>query len=96
MGVAITVVGCLGLVVAYSWHVNARAERRAREFCDSIPIGSDILTATARASQMKINWGAYRGYTFYFSGVIFDKAVCEVAINKDGKVVSRQAQMEYD
>ena len=83
-------------IVASIYYANRSAERRSREFCDGISIGSDIYTATVRANSRKILWGRAGGYTFYFPGFIFDKAVCEVTVNQDGKVVSKSAEMEND
>src|SRR5256885_474107 len=56
---------CAGALVAVVFFPNWAAERRAREFCNEIPIGSDISAATARADERKILWGSYRFYTFY-------------------------------
>jgi hypothetical protein len=96
IGLALAAVVCFGVLVASVWGTNWLAERRARRFCSMIPIGSDIAAATATATKRRILWGSYGGYTFYFPGVIFDKAVCEVSVSKEGKVLSRNAEMEYD
>ena len=87
------------------------AERDARGFCDQIPIGSDISTATAKAMASKIGFGPssalekkllWKGsdsgvYTFYFfTAFIFDKAVCEVGVTRGGKVRSKHSEMEID
>jgi hypothetical protein len=96
IGIALVAVACVGGFVACVLYVNWSAERRAREFCSMIPIGSDISAAAARATEKKILWGSESGYTFYFSGFIFDKAVCQVSVSKEGKVISRIAEMEYD
>lgn len=89
VAIVVVFVGC----VAY---VNWSAEKRAREFCSRIPVGSDISSATSKANDGKILWGSASGYTFYFSGFIFDKAVCEVSVDKAGKVISKNTEMEYD
>ena len=93
--ISVVILGC-AVFVASIVYANWSAEKRAREFCDEIPIGSDISTATARANHRKILWGPYRGYTFYFPGFIFDKAVCEVDVDQHGKVVKKGSAMEYD
>jgi hypothetical protein len=85
-------VAAVACILYLNWHV----ERRAREFCDEIAIGSDISTATARAKERKVFWGSAGGYTFYFPGFAFDKAVCAVSVDQGGKVVSKHSEMEYD
>jgi hypothetical protein len=77
-------------------HRLRAAERRAHEFCDAIAIGSDISTAVAKAKAEDVFWGSVQGYTFYFPATLFDKAVCEVTVDREGKVVSKEAEMEYD
>jgi len=52
--------------------------------------------ATSNAVSKHVQFGSDNGYTFYFSGFIFDKAVCEVAVDKQGKVISKKTEMEYD
>jgi hypothetical protein len=92
LAVAIAFSALVGAVLYANWS----AERSAREFCSMIPIGSDISAATTVATSKGIHWGSYGGYTFYFPGFIFDKAVCEVSTSKEGKVISRRSEMEYD
>ena len=36
------------------------------------------------------------GATFYFPGFMFNQAVCEVSVDKNGKVLTIYAEMEYD
>ena len=96
VGIAAVVICCFVALLWYVAHANQSAERRAREFCDAISIGSDISVHTARANDGKILWVSKGGYTFYFSGFIFDKAVCEVSVSKEGRVTSKTAEMEYD
>jgi hypothetical protein len=96
IGGALVAVACVGGFVVCVVYANWSAERSAREFCGMIPIGSDISAATAKAKEKKILWGSESGYTFYFSGFIFDKAVCEVSVSKEGEVISRIAEVEYD
>jgi hypothetical protein len=96
IGVALVAVACVGGYVVCIFYANWSAERSAREFCSMIPIGSDIAAATVRATEKNILWGSDNGYTFYFSGFIFDKAVCQVSVSKEGKVISRIAETEYD
>src|SRR5580658_7216859 len=96
MGVALALIACLGVFVAGVAYANWSAQRRAREFCSTIPVGSDISAATARAASKNILWSSSSVYAFYFSGFIFDKAVCRVSVEKDGKVISKMAEMEYD
>ncbi len=72
------------------------AEIKAHAFCDAIAIGSDISTVVSRAKAGDIFFGTAGGYTFYFPATGFDKAVCEVTVNRDGVVSSKDAVMEYD
>jgi hypothetical protein len=90
------VILCCGAVVGCIGYANWSAERRARAFCDEIAIGSDISTAIERAKDKKLLWGPAGGYTFYFPGFMFDKAVCQASVNREGKVISKGAVMEYD
>lgn len=95
---AITAIIVLGFVffLAVVFYGNWSAERRAREFCDAIPIGSSISTAIARAEKEKVLWGLGRFYTFFFPGAFFDKAVCEVEVDQLKKVVKKGSVMEHD
>ena len=72
------------------------ADKRAHEFCDVIAIGSDICAAVTKAKAESIFWGAAQGYTFYFPATSFDKAVCEVTVDREGRVLTKNAEMEYD
>jgi hypothetical protein len=72
------------------------AEMKAQAFCNAISIGSDISILVSRAKAEGIFFGATNGYTFYFPATEFDKAVCEVKVDRDGKVLSKTAVMEYD
>jgi hypothetical protein len=94
--VVLLLIGCAGALVAIVFVPNWVAERRAREFCDEISIGSNISAAIAEAKARKILWGSGDFYTFYFPGLILDKAVCEVSVNQDGKVKAKAAVMEID
>jgi hypothetical protein len=97
VGLAVAVIAFCGAAVGFVAYINWRAERSARAFCGAILIGSEIGTATSTAKDAKIFFGESGGqYTFYFPGVIFDKAVCEVSVSKEGKVISRKAEMEWD
>jgi len=95
-GFAALVVAIIVAVVGIIAYSNGIAKRRAQEFCDLISIGSDIAAATYAANERKILWGESAAYTFYFSGFMFDKAVCEVSVDKEAKVISKKAEMEYD
>ena len=94
----ISTVIVLGVVLfsAFVFYGNWSAERRAREFCDAIPIGSSISTAIARAEKHKVVWVLGRFYTFIFPAAFFDKAVCEVEVDQRGTVVKKGAVMEHD
>jgi hypothetical protein len=91
---------CLVAIVACIAYVDWSAQRRARAFCDGIAIGSDVATAIAEAKSEGIlegpHEGTYSGRTFYFSGVVFSKAVCEVSVGQDGKVANKGSRMERD
>ena len=66
------------------------------------------MDATARANVIKIIRGAsgkcYNNapvdegspYTFYFIATFEDKAMCEVSIDRDGKVTSKHFEKESD
>jgi hypothetical protein len=97
VGLAVAVIAFCGAAVASVAYSNWYAERSARTFCGAILIGSEISAATSTAKGRRIFFGESSGqYTFYFPGVIFDKAVCEVSVSKEGKVISRKAEMEWD
>jgi hypothetical protein len=94
--VAFAIVAVLGTMVACVSYLNWSAESKARAFCDSVAIGSDISLAVERAKDKKLLYGDYQGYTFYFPGLMFDKAVCQVSIDSNRKVTSKHSEMEYD
>ena len=94
--VAFGIVVALAALLTSVWYVNWAAERNARQFCAAIEIGSDISLAIARAEDKKIFYGDAQGYTFYFWGMVFDKAVCEVSIDSNRKVTAKHSEMEYD
>jgi hypothetical protein len=88
-----------GILITLCWYVNWAAERDARAFCDEIELGEDISIAIKKAGLKKIldgKWADPPNHTFYFPGMIFDKAVCEVSVNNKGRVVSKASQMEWD
>ena len=101
---AVLLVGkvALGIVVAFAAmvacvsYINWSAERKATKFCADIAIGSDISDATKKIKDKTLYYGDSQGYTFYFWGVVFDKAVCEVSVDANRKVVSKVSEMEYD
>lgn len=72
------------------------AERKAHAFCGAIAVGSDISIAVARAKDEGVFWGSKQGYTFYFPATPFDKAVCEVTVDQEGKVATKGTEMEFD
>ena len=88
----------LGAMVSCVIYIDWSAERKARAFCDEIAVGSDISTAIEKSKSENIlhgpHEGSYKGYTFYFPGVVFSKAGCEVAVNQDGKVTAKGSSME--
>jgi len=93
---AVVVFACL---LAYGVYVDEAADRSAREFCDVIPIGSDISAIKAKAAEQNIYGGVEAGgeYSFFFFHFFaFDKAVCEVSASKTGKVISRAVEIEID
>ena len=94
--VVLVIVVVLGAMVAGVFYVNWAAERNARKFCDAIAIGSDISIATQKVKDKSLYYGDSQGYTFYFWGVVFDKAVCEVSIDQNRKVTAKHSEMEYD
>lgn len=77
-------------------YMDWSAKRKAQAFCEEIKIGSEISIAVAKAKEKKIFLGTYQGYTFYFPGSGFNKAVCEVSVTEAGKVTAKNYEMEYD
>jgi hypothetical protein len=97
VGLTVAVIAICGAAAASIAYINQHAERSARAFCGAILIGSEIGAAESTAKGARIFFGESGGrYTFYFPGVIFDKAVCEVSVSKEGRVISRKAEMEWD
>jgi hypothetical protein len=94
--VAFVIVAALGAILACLSYPNWSAERKARKFCDEIDIGSDISLAIEKANDKKSFYGDDQGYTFYFPGMVFDKAVCQVSVDANRKVTSKMSEMEYD
>lgn len=91
---------CLGAFTAFILYVDRLAERRARELCDGIAIGSNVATAIASANREGISNGfsddAHSVQDFYFRGYWTNVAVCEVSVSEDGNVKSKNSYMEYD
>jgi hypothetical protein len=85
-----------GAIVGCIYYLNWSAEKKASAFCAEIDLGSDIALATMKANQLGIRYGSYKGYTFYFPGMMFDKAICSVSVDQAGKVVSKASEMEHD
>ena len=83
-------------LLAVGLYVDRSAERDARAFCDATPIGASISIAIAKANAKKVLWGTARFYSFYFPGVIFDKAICEVEVDEHGIVVRKGYVVEHD
>ena len=94
--IAFIIVAALGAILACISYPNWSAEGEAREFCEKSDIGSDISLATERAKDKKLLYGDSRGCTFYFPGLVFDKAVCEVSVDSNRKVTAKHSEMEYD
>ncbi len=90
--------------IAYRWYIASLPERyraaeaKARAFCEAIAIGSEISAAIAKANAAGVIWKGVDGYAFYFPATPLDKAVCEVSVSNDGRVVSKKSQIEgaYD
>lgn len=86
-----------GGIGASVWYINWSAERHARAFCDDAPVGSSVSPILDRAAREKILFGNQGGvYTFYFSGSVFDKAVCEIETDSNRNVTKKYSLMEYD
>jgi len=97
VGISIVILSCAaGAIVGCVYYLNWSAEQKAKKFCANIDPGSDIAVATEKANRMGIPYGSYGGYTFYFPGTMFDKAICAVSVDRTGKVTSKVAEMEYD
>ena len=92
--VVIVVFGATVGSIVYSIH---SAERRARLFWEKVAIGADVSLSVTRAEKEEILHGSNGGYDFYFPTVTgFDKAVCSVSVDNNGKVVAKKWEMEYD
>jgi hypothetical protein len=75
------------------------AERNARAFCDETRLGSDVSASVARAKAGKLLYRCDegKGCTFFFPTItMFDVAVCTVATDGKGAVVSTHSEMQYD
>ena len=93
---AVVTLGGVALI-AFSHYSNWSAERKARAFCEAIPIGSAISSASARAENEKVRWGSEnRYYRFFFPGAFLDKGVCDVDVDEHGVVVRKASSMVYD
>jgi hypothetical protein len=96
-GIVGAIILCAGAaIVGCVYYLNWSAEKKANAFCADIVIGSDISLATQKANRLGISFGSYKGYTFYFPGTMFTKAICSVSVDQAGKVVSKAYEMEYD
>src|SRR4051812_5638674 len=87
---------CCGVFIAWGLYANWSAERRARAFCDAIPVGSSISGAITRANLEKLHWGSEKFYRFYFPGAFFDKAVCDAEVDNAGRVLRKASEIQYD
>src|SRR5258708_37534976 len=94
--VAFVILAVFGAIVACVSYLNWAAERKATKFCDEIEIGSDISAAIGKVKDKKDFYGDSQQYTFYFWGMVFDKAVCEVSVDSNLKVTAKRSEMEYD
>jgi hypothetical protein len=97
VSVAIALVVTLFALVGAGLLVDWIALKRARAFCESIPVGSNVPDAVARARAEHIpsaSSGDYRA--FYFQGLVFNKAVCELRVRNDDTVLQKEAVMQYD
>jgi hypothetical protein len=94
--IALVIVALIGVMLAGVGYVNWAAEKRAKVFCDGIAMGSDISLVLEKAKTQKVFLDDSPPYNFYFFGFVFDKAVCEVSVDANRKVVSKVSEMEYD
>ena len=94
--VAILITAVLGAIAGCVFYLDWSAERKAQSFCADISVGSDISVAVEKAKDKKILYGTYKGYTFYFPGTMFNKAICAASVDQTGKVLSKFSEMEYD
>jgi hypothetical protein len=75
------------------------AERKAQAFCDQLPLGSDVSASVARAKTANLLYRCDegKGCTFFFPTItMFDVAVCDVATDGKGGVLSTHSEMQYD
>ena len=94
--VALGLAVAFGAMVACVFYIDWAAERKAKIFCEEIAIGSDISDALGKVKDKKDFYGDSQQYTFYFWGLVFDKAVCEVSVDSERKVTAKHSEMEYD
>jgi hypothetical protein len=96
-GIWVVILACAGgSVVGCVYYLDWSAKRKANEFCARIDLGSAITVVTAKASRLGILYGSDAGYTFYFPGTMFNKAICAVSVDNTGNVVSKVVEIEYD
>jgi hypothetical protein len=94
--IVLVIMALIGVMLAGVGYVNWTAERKAKAFCDGIAMGSDISLVLEKAKTEKVFIDDSPPYNFYFFGFVFDKAVCEVSVDANRKVVSKVSEMEYD
>lgn len=97
---AVSAAVTVGLVafVAFNSYGNWSAEEDARAFCAALPAGSGISSAIAKAKDEKVIWIELsdRFHRFLFRGSFFDNAICDVEVDRQGKVLRKVSEMQYD
>lgn len=94
--VILSVCALLAVVVGLVFYLDWSAARKARAFCDEVDLGTPISLAVAKAKDKNILQGTEQGYTFYFPGSMFNKAVCRVSEDTDHDVIAKHSEMERD
>jgi hypothetical protein len=88
-------------VLGFAVYANYSAEKAAQNFCATIPIGSDIDHAIARALEQGARHRGPRTiegeelHDFEFQGWVFNVGVCRAGV-ANGKVTSLEANLEGD
>lgn len=88
----------LALAVGAGFFLNARAERRAGEFCEATTISSKLSDAVERADRMEIRHHPDQDHqveVFMFPGWVFNRAECHVGAN-EGIVTTKRVKEAHD
>jgi hypothetical protein len=78
-------------------YTSYAAERDARELCDGTKIRDDISTVIARYEHRETMLDSHGSdYIFRYSASAFDRVVCIVTVDREGKVVAKRWENWFD